>query len=145
MLTAVEQHELEKLRAELEALGGRSVELANRIDELENKALTPFERAIREYGDNIHGYHGNDPEVLEIFDLDPNAKYLLVQRNVRGGYWLSSFDDRDDAYTYHISDEYAEDWLWETLIELESGKSYHPKTVKVAEWVEYGADGKLIV
>lgn len=138
-LSVAEQHELEKLRAELEALGGRSVELANRIDELEDKAKTVFEWTIEQYGENIHGHCR-----LEDLDLDPNAKYLLVQSNVRGGYWLASFDDKDDAYGYHINDEYAEDWIWECLVDLETGHKFHPKTVTVTSWVEYGADGKLV-
>lgn len=103
-----------------------------RIHELEDKALTPLERAIRDYGDELHGC------TLEDMDLDSDAKYLLVTENVQGGYWLTTWDDRDDAFAYSNDDgtEYAHEWMFERLIDLETGKSYYPKAITVTEWVE---------
>lgn len=57
----------------------------------------------------------------------PGMRYLLIEENVRGGFWLSTFDDPETAADYHANQEYAGEWTaTELLVDLDTGLEYWP-------------------
>lgn len=129
-LAPEEQQELEKLRAELDSLGGRGVDIANRIDDLEVKARTPYDQVVYEYGEDLHGYN-----TIGDMNLNPEADWIMVEENTHGGHYLSTWDDRDRAYAYHMEQEYAEEWLFVKIVNLKTGDAFTPGRVEyTVQW-----------
>lgn len=84
---------------------------------------TKFDEVIDEYGHNLHG---DGEEGLA--GLDRNKPYILIEENVRGGYWLTSFDTPERAADYHDNQEYGEEWTIVELVNVETGESLSPST-----------------
>lgn len=83
-----------------EEFGGRIVWYVD-----ETTPLAYFDEIVTQYDDHLHG--GN---TLHEMSVDRNVRYLLVEANVRGGYWLTSGDDPKVLVDRHLNQEYAEDW-----------------------------------
>lgn len=65
-----------------------------------------------------------------------DSRYLLVEGNVRGGVWLTTFDDPAQAADYHANQEYASEWTkTELLVDLDTGAEYWPGPATF-EWQE---------
>lgn len=99
------------------------VELGEKItEEARSKAWvdgTPFEKALRWYGDGTDGSNDLD-------DLDPKAAVLLVERN-GDRYWLSTHDSPASAADYHDSQDDAE-WIIKELIDLRTGEKFYAES-----------------
>jgi hypothetical protein len=78
--------------------------------------LAPYERLLAEYGESIHGF-------CELADMpiDPAEKYMLVEENTHGGYWLTTGNDPAHLLEYQVEQEYAEEWEIVTLVDLTTG------------------------
>lgn len=87
---------------------------------------------------NAHEYNearqGPMGEWLTV-DVDPKKPFLLVEENVRGGWWYSTHESPKAASQYHYTQEYASDWEVDHLINLRTGKRMKVKEVTVeAVW-----------
>jgi hypothetical protein len=90
-----------------------------------------FDELLDEYGADPH-----DRADVADWQLDREAKYLLVERNLRaGGHWLSSHDSPATAADYHDRQEYAEEWEIVCLVDLESGEELEASTDVVTTWL----------
>lgn len=57
----------------------------------------------------------------------PGERYLLIEENARGGFWLTTWSDLDSAADYHANQEYAEEWTaTELLVDLDTDDEYEP-------------------
>jgi hypothetical protein len=100
----------------------------NGDDELPAQRLRDL---IGEYGESIHG-QAMDPEDLwpavfgegateETAGGEPVEPFVLVQENVRGGYWLSAHASPAEAAGYIDGEEYAHEWETVELVDLRTG------------------------
>jgi hypothetical protein len=80
------------------------------------------------------------PEALQMGQTKPDlstpeAKWLLIERNFRGGrgYWLTVCHSPEEAGNAYVSQEYQEDWepIW--LIDLDTGHRSVPQLR--LEWI----------
>lgn len=63
------------------------------------------------------------------------CRYLLIEENVRGGFWLTTFDTAEAAAEYHAGQEYASEWTaTELLVDLDDGREFRPGPVAFG-WV----------
>lgn len=77
-------------------------------------------REIEEYADAGHA-EGHDE------GCTPGERYLLLEENTHGGWWLSTFDTPEDAADAHANQEYASEWTrTELLVDLDTGANYWP-------------------
>lgn len=67
---------------------------------------------------------GQIPQGENFDSIDTMSRYLVVQRHntIDDVFWIT-FDDMDSAETY-AGDELAEEWLTETIVDLNHGKLY---------------------
>ncbi|MFP5319487.1 MAG: hypothetical protein ACLGI2_14495 [Acidimicrobiia bacterium] len=65
-----------------------------------------------------------------VAELAGAGRFLLVEVAHRhdGLHWMSAHDSPDDAAAYHDSQEYAEDWLIVTLVDLDTGDTFEAET-----------------
>ena len=63
-------------------------------------------------------------------ELAAAGRFVLVELAHRhdGRHWLSGHASPDDAARYHDGQEYAEDWLILTLVDLDTGDRYSAET-----------------
>lgn len=91
---------------------------------------SPFDALVAEYAGEPHGFSTED--ALDEWHLDAADAFLLVEENVRGGYWLTSGSDIEDLMDYHFNQEYAEEWsvigIFDTAtgeeVQVEVSRSY---------------------
>lgn len=88
------------------------------------EALPPRERRLREelveHADSGHAL-GHDEGCAY------GERFLLIEENVRGGYWLTTFDTIEEAAEYHASQEYAGEWTaTEEIVDLDTGQRFEP-------------------
>lgn len=86
---------------------------------------TPFDELIAEYIDNLHGIGGGADEI------DRALPYLLVEENVRGGYWLTSHESVESAVTTHDGDEYAHEWEIVGIFDQVTGNEVDYEVTKI--------------
>ena len=131
MLTPEEQQELAELEFELEAAADRAAKASERLENLKERAKTPFQRLVEQYEDAL-----DNPELSELDELDPEARFLMVERNLRSsGYYLTTGDHKVDLYWGHANNEYAEDWELIGITDLHSDITYLP-TLEIISWRE---------
>lgn len=66
--------------------------------------LTYFDELVSEYS-ALHGGQSLDEQ-----EISRGDRYLLVEENTRGGYWLTTGDDANALLADHVNQEYADDW-----------------------------------
>ncbi len=70
-------------------------------------------------------------EILDSYEIAEHAEeqegrlrqFLLVEENQRNtpAYWATTWDSVADALAYHRDQEYAEDWMIDAVIDLDTG------------------------
>jgi hypothetical protein len=64
------------------------------------------------------------PGAIDALD---EGRYLLLEENTRGGWWMSTWPELESAAAYHVNQEYAGEWTaTEALIDLDTGDTYRP-------------------
>lgn len=81
---------------------------------VEEVPATPFDELLDEYMHELHDEGGLD-------GVEREAPYLMVEENVRGGYWLSSGDDPAQLATQNLKQEYSEDWELVGIFDARTG------------------------
>lgn len=86
---------------------------------VENESpLTFLDTILVEYEGQLHGL---GLTTLADMSVDRDCRYLLIEENRTGGYWLTSGNDPQDLATHSeaIGGEYPEDWeiheLWDLV------------------------------
>lgn len=106
-------------------------------DDYDVAEVKPWPTAAELLADYIAEYEGRGPcgdtfeDVAEGF-----ARFLLIEENVRGGYWLTTHRSPDDALDYNRGQDYAADWTPDELVDLETGDRYQLRgtTVPAERW-----------
>lgn len=106
-----------------EEFGGR---IAWYVDE--TVPLTFFDEKVTEYADSIHGW-----STVDDMPIDRDERYLLVERNREGGYWLTTGNmvDRLVNECEAISGEYPDDWEIHEVWDLEERRELNVNVTAV--------------
>jgi hypothetical protein len=87
---------------------------------------------LAEYGGESWVTPGTDAELADV-DLDATP-FVLVQENVRGGYWLSAHASANAAGVDILCDEYGDDWSTVMLVDLRDGTEYGEQRSTSVMW-----------
>lgn len=67
----------------------------------------------------------SDNHAPALCELQDGAFFVLVEYNVRSPqHWITLHADPNDAVSMHFAQEYAEEWMIETLMDLRDGQLY---------------------
>lgn len=89
--------------------------------DIEKVPATPLDKLLDDYLDELHDEGGAD-------GVDRDDPFLLVESNVRGGYWLTTGSDPEDLVGYHLAQEYAEEWEIEGIYDTATAEPVHGET-----------------
>jgi hypothetical protein len=77
-------------------------------------------------------YPRNTDHVEDPHDLNPcENPFVLVERSHYGQTWITLWSSADEAVQYHESQEYAEDWRVDRLVDLRTDTEYRLSAVPV--------------
>lgn len=85
----------------------------------ERVPASPFDELIADHEGELHGFDGGMDAV------DRGDPFLLVEENVRGGYWLTTGLSPEALVEYHLNQEYAEEWAIDAIYDTATGKQVH--------------------
>lgn len=86
--------------------------------DIEDVPATPFDELLDEYIHELHDEGGID-------GVERGDPFLLVEENMRGGYWLSTGMDPTELATSHMNQEYAEEWELIGIFNTATGEAVH--------------------
>lgn len=95
--------------------------------DIEKVPATPLDTLLEGYLDELHDSSGAD-------GVDRDDPFLLVESNVRGGYWLSTGPSPENLVSCHLAQEYAEDWEIEGIYSTVTGEPVHGETTTTVAW-----------
>lgn len=102
-----------------------------------------FSQLVVKYAAKGHDPIPEDPEgAADMWSLIRADRYLLIEKNVRGGYWLTSHRTPEEAAAGHDNQEYVEDWEPELLVDLVTGDRY--RGVTTTGWKQTHVAGEAI-
>jgi hypothetical protein len=88
-----------------------------------------------------------DNHAPPIGDVSPTSAVMLVESNGMGQTWITLWPDAQSAGSYHVGQEYAEDWGVELLIDLITGEMFTVDpivTADVSYWDTYSFSSPFV-